>query len=59
EDQIGASYPELEIAMKFSEDQGDPSTLSGRALDVYEIYMRLNKANQHKMLPIPVCTIPR
>jgi NAD+ synthase len=59
EDQIGASYPELEIAMKFSEDQGDPSTLSGRALDVYEIYTRLNKANQHKMLPIPVCTIPR
>jgi NAD+ synthase len=59
EDQIGASYPELEIAMQFFEDQGDPSTLSGRALDVYEIYTILNKANQHKILPIPVCIIPR
>ena len=51
EDQIGASYPELEWAMDFS---GDPSTLEGRAKEVYYIYSQLNSANQHKMNPIPV-----
>src|SRR6056300_687640 len=49
EDQIGASYPELEWAMDFS---GDPSTLEGREKDVYYIYSQLNSANQHKMNPI-------
>ena len=55
EEQIGASYPELEQAMSFN---GDPSTLTGREKEVYEIYSRLNKINQHKMNPIPVCEIP-
>lgn len=59
EDQIGASYAELEIAMKFSEVNGDVKTLEGREKVVYEIYSRLNKANRHKMDPIPVCIIPR
>jgi len=59
EDQIGASYAELEIAMKFSEEKGDSNTLAGREKDVYAIYTRLNNANRHKMKPIPVCTIPR
>ena len=59
EDQIGASYAELEIAMKFSEKNGDYKTLEGREKEVYEIYTRLNNANRHKMDPIPVCTIPR
>lgn len=55
EDQIGASYPELEWAMDFT---GDESTLSARQAEVLGIYRRLNAANQHKMLPIPVCEIP-
>ncbi|UTW64350.1 NAD(+) synthase [bacterium SCSIO 12741] len=55
EDQIGASYPELEWAMDFS---GDESTLSDRQKEVLGIYRRLNRANTHKMVPIPVCTIP-
>lgn len=55
EDQIGASYPELEAAMQF---QGDPSSLTGREAEVQAIYNRLHRANQHKMLPIPVCEIP-
>ncbi|MES9887078.1 MAG: NAD(+) synthase, partial [Candidatus Sedimenticola sp. 6PFRAG1] len=55
EDQIGASYPELEWAMEF---EGDESGLSDREREVLGIYRRLNKANQHKMLPIPVCMIP-
>ena len=59
EDQIGASYAELEIAMRFSEENGDLNTLDGREKEVYEIYTRLNTANRHKMDPIPVCTIPR
>lgn len=55
EDQIGASYPELEWAMEFT---GDESTLSGRDLEVIKIYKRLHQVNRHKMLPIPVCIIP-
>ena len=55
EDQIGATYPELEAAMAFT---GDPSTLTGRAAEVHAIYTRLHRANRHKMDPIPVCIIP-
>ena len=55
EDQIGASYPELEWAMQF---KGDESALSPRQRDVLAIYKRLHKANRHKMEPIPVCEIP-
>ncbi len=61
EDQIGATYPELEWAMKTIEKN---TTLSNhsytpREKEVLSIYARLNKANQHKMKPIPVCFIPK
>lgn len=56
EDQIGATYPELEWAMDFS---GDENTLTERQKEVLVLYRRLNKINQHKMQPIPVCTIPK
>jgi NAD+ synthase len=59
EDQIGASYKELEIAMRFFEENGDASNLEGREKEVYEIFTRMNNANRHKMVPIPVCVIPR
>lgn len=59
EDQIGASYNELELAMKFSEENGDSHALKGREKEVYDIFTKLNKANLHKMMPIPVCVIPR
>jgi NAD+ synthase len=55
EDQIGASYPELEWAMEFN---GDETKLASRQKEVLEIYRKLNRANLHKMLPIPVCEIP-
>lgn len=55
EDQIGATYPELEWAMTYN---GDPSTLSGRQKDVLDIYTRYHRANLHKMQPIPVCEVP-
>jgi NAD+ synthase len=55
EDQIGASYPELEWAMEFS---GDRAGLGARQAEVLAIFERLNAANRHKMVPIPVCLIP-
>jgi NAD+ synthase len=55
EDQLGASYPELEWAMDFS---GDESSLNNRQQDVLAIYSNLNKANTHKMVAIPVCKVP-
>jgi NAD+ synthase len=58
EDQIGATYPELEWAMSVHEDHA-ASDFSGREREVFEIYDRLNKLAQHKMNPIPVCKIPK
>jgi len=51
EDQIGASYEELEFAMDFN---GDFSKLSPREIEVLEIYRKLNTQNNHKMIPIPI-----
>lgn len=58
EDQIGASYDELEWAMKMKDEGKNASNFEGRKRTVFEIYARLNRANQHKMKPIPVCNIP-
>ena len=59
EDQIGASYDELEWAMNMKEKGTNMEELEGREKVVFEIYSRLNKMNQHKMNPIPVCEIPK
>lgn len=59
EDQLGASYPELEWAMAEDEKGKDISNFPGREKEVFEIFTRLNRANQHKMRPIPVCEIPQ
>lgn len=59
EDQIGATYPELEWAMKTLENENyNSKDFSERETEVFEIYSRLNQINQHKMNPIPVCVIP-
>lgn len=58
EDQIGASYPELEWAMSMSEQGKKATDFIDREQEVFEIYTKLNRANQHKMVPIPVCKIP-
>ncbi len=55
EDQIGAKYSELEWAMQF---KGDEDELTTRQKEALSIYRKLNAVNQHKMLPIPVCSIP-
>jgi NAD+ synthase len=57
EDQLGASYDELEWAMTVTDSNTDPETFTDRQKTVYEIYKKLNKNNQHKMNPIPVCII--
>lgn len=59
EDQIGASYPELEWAMNIIE-KGifDVTKFTPRQQEVFQIYTRLNTINQHKMHAIPVCLIP-
>lgn len=60
EDQIGATYPELEWAMQLIETNNyNPKAFSKREAEVFEIYSRLNRINQHKMNPIPVCLIPK
>lgn len=59
EDQIGASYPELEWAMQYQENPDAEKILNDREKEVLAIYTRLNRANQHKMKPIPVCEIPQ
>ena len=51
EDQIGATYTELEWAMNFS---GDDSHLDRRQKEVLYRYRLLNAQNQHKMNPIPI-----
>lgn len=58
EDQLGASYPELEWAMEFDQARASGDELSARQTEVLAIYRRLNVANKHKMNPIPVCEIP-
>ncbi len=57
EDQLGASYDELEWAMEKYDSGKKKSDFSGRELEVFTIYSKLHKANLHKMVPIPVCEI--
>lgn len=59
EDQIGASYDELEWAMKMDEDNKSTSDFNGRELEVFNIYKYRNRVNKHKMVAIPICEIPK
>ena len=58
EDQIGASYDELEWAMAMDDQEKTADDFEGREREVFKIYKRLNNANKHKMVPIPICEIP-
>ena len=61
EDQLGATYPELEWAMGW-ESQGrsedEEAGLPWRQQEVLATYRRFHRANKHKMEPIPVCEVP-
>lgn len=58
EEQIGASYDELEWAMLEADKKGGNENYTEREKEVFKIYNKLNTINQHKMKPIPVCLIP-
>jgi len=55
EDQIGATYEELEWATDFQSNR----ETTNREKEVLNIYKSLNNKNKHKMAPIPVCKIPK
>lgn len=57
EQQIGATYPELEWAMEVHKTH-TAEDFTGREKEVFIIYDSLNKATQHKINPIPICKIP-
>jgi NAD+ synthase len=70
EHQLGATYAELEWAMDFiiqnleNDDfdfaQSDNyKNLSVRQKEVLAIYSKFHYQNKHKMIPIPVCEIPK
>lgn len=59
EDQLGASYDELEWAMLEDEKEKSPEDFTEREKKVFDIYKKLNTINQHKMNEIPVCLIPK
>ena len=58
EDQIGASYDEIEWAMNRDSDDINSET-NNREKEVISIFKSLNTKNMHKMIPIPVCKIPK
>lgn len=57
ENQIGATYPELE---KIQKEWGTKTAedYTGRDLEVFQIFSRMNRAAQHKINPIPVYDVP-
>lgn len=54
EDQIGATYEELEWAMDFIENEIIDNNISERQKEVLTIYSTLNNKNKHKMVGIPI-----
>jgi NAD+ synthase len=58
EDQIGASYDELEWAMQQVDAGKGVEDFKGRNKEVLNIYLSFNSRNQHKMNPIPVWEFP-
>jgi len=57
EDQLGATYNELEWAMQAYEISPE-NIFESRKKEVFEIFTKLHKANRHKMDAIPVCALP-
>jgi NAD+ synthase len=59
EDQIGANYDELEWAMQMDSQGKTIKEFKGRQKKVFKIFKRYNSTNKHKMIPIPICKIPK
>ena len=58
--QIGATYDELEWAMKQIENgkENEQNVMNERQKKVLNIYLQRHQANEHKMKKIPSCIIP-
>ena len=56
EEQLGATYEELEFAMRHQENPNilQDRELTNREKEVLEIYQKFNKQNKHKMIQIPI-----
>tara|TARA_R110002020_G_scaffold421418_4_gene630525 strand:- start:14695 stop:15474 length:780 start_codon:yes stop_codon:yes gene_type:complete len=58
EDQIGATYDELEWALAYYDQHGDQvGDLSSRQKEVLEIYRHRHMGNRHKLEAPPVCDL--
>jgi hypothetical protein len=44
--------------MQMDDEGKTAEDFSDREKVVFKIYKKLNSANQHKMIPIPICLIP-
>ena len=58
EDQIGATYKELEWAMQQKNLNKKLIDFTGREKEVFQILKKFNKQNLHKMNPIPIYKVP-
>lgn len=59
EDQLGATYEELEWAMKQHEAGKTTTNFVGKNAQLMDVFLKHHNTNKHKMNPIPVCTIPK
>lgn len=57
EDQLGATYNELEWAMNEYTNSVE-NRFNGRQKEVFDLFTKFHRSNLHKMEPIPVCYIP-
>ena len=58
EQQLNASYEELEWAMKQTYNAKKIDSFSTKERQILTTFYKHNNANKHKMNPIPVCNIP-
>ena len=59
EDQLGATYDELEWAMEQQENGKTKADFKGHEKTIFSTYENHHKMNKHKMVPIPICVIPQ
>ncbi|WP_185850438.1 NAD(+) synthase [Blattabacterium cuenoti] len=58
EDQLGATYEELEWAMDIVKKKYHNNLFNKNQSKIIEKYCNMHKKNSHKMNPIPICKIP-
>jgi NAD+ synthase len=58
EEQLGATYEELEWAMNQHQSGKTVQDFVGKNAQVMDVFLRHHNTNKHKMNPIPVCEIP-